>query len=83
MKVEQGVRILFMPHSPGVYIALVLKNIEEIEQDYALKSKDLNASDSSYLMKSDSGPSVKRLTIKNNLFLDVESLSKNLQTILK
>lgn len=38
-------------------------------------------------MKSDSSSSavvgsVKRLTIKNNLFLDVESLSKSLQTIL-
>jgi len=32
-------------------------------------------------MKSE-GPAVKRLIIKNNLFLDVESLSKNLQIIL-
>ncbi len=79
MKVDQGVRILFMPHSPGIYIALVLKNIEDIEQEVALKSKDMNSNgDSMYLMKSDSGPSVKKLIIKNNLFLDIESLSKNL-----
>jgi hypothetical protein len=31
MRAMEGVRILFMPHCPGVYIALVLKNIEEIE----------------------------------------------------
>ena len=40
---------------------------------------------SSSLIKSDSSSNtgnVKRLTIKNNLFLDVGSLSKNLQTIL-
>ena len=38
---------------------------------------------SSSIAKSDGAGSVKRLIIKNNLFLDIESLSKNLQTILK
>ena len=26
-------RLLFMPHSPGIYMALVLKDADEIEQD--------------------------------------------------
>lgn len=82
MTAMEGVRVLFMPHSPGVYIALVLKNVEDIEQDQALKSKDLNLLETSSI-RSESGPSVKRLIIKNNLFLDIESLSKNLQIILK
>lgn len=30
MTAVEGVRVLFMPHSPGIYIALVLKNLEEI-----------------------------------------------------
>jgi hypothetical protein len=70
-----------MPHSPGIYIALVLKNHEEIEQEVALKSKDLNLTDTNSL-KSESGHSVRKLNIKNNLFLDIESLSKNMQKIL-
>lgn len=82
MRAIEGVRVLFMPHSPGIYIALVLKNVEEIDLENSMKEKDLSLLDSS-LMKSESGPSVKRLIIKNNLFLDIESLSKNLQIILK
>lgn len=31
MRAVEGVRVLFMPHSPGIYIALVLKNVEDIE----------------------------------------------------
>ncbi len=31
MTAMEGVRVLFMPHSPGIYIALVLKNVEDIE----------------------------------------------------
>jgi hypothetical protein len=80
-----------MPHSPGIYIALVLKQVTDIEDDHQfepLKTRDMNqaatglqgSSSTSSLMKSDSSSSaavgsVKRLTIKNNLFLDVESLS--------
>ena len=45
MRAIEGVRVMFMPYSPGIYIALVLKNVEEIEQDQAFKSKDLNISD--------------------------------------
>jgi len=44
MSAFEGVRVLFMPHSPGVYIALVLKSVEDIEQD-ALKNKDGNLLD--------------------------------------
>ena len=48
-----------------------------------LKSKDLNVTQDSTSIKSETGPAVKKLNIKNNLFLDVESCSKNLQKILK
>ena len=89
LRAVQGQRVLFMPHSPGIYIALVLKQLQDIEADQleyqsAFKSKDMNANTtSSSIAKSDGAGSVKRLIIKNNLFLDIESLSKNLQTILK
>jgi hypothetical protein len=91
----EGQRIMFLPHSQGIFLALVLKQIQEIESDQleqikAFKPKDMNTTgisgsvSSSSLIKSDSSNTgnVKRLTIKNNLFLDVGSLSKNLQTIL-
>ena len=44
MRVSEGVRVLFMPHSPGIYIALVLRNADEIDQDNTLNSMDLNIS---------------------------------------
>ena len=67
---------MFMPHSPGVYIALVLKQVEEIEQEQLILSKGESTGDES-LTQSQSA-SVKRIVIKNNLFLDIDSLSKNL-----
>lgn len=58
---------MFIPHVPGVYIALVLKQFTDIETDNqleALKSRDMNtghglqgSSSSSSLLKSDSGSS--------------------------
>ena len=36
LRAKDGCRVLFMPHSPGIYIALVLKNQEEIEYDNIL-----------------------------------------------
>jgi hypothetical protein len=97
LRAVQGQRILFMPHSPGIYIALVLNKVSEIDADNLehqmktspFKIKDMNSgpgsisSSESSSSKSDNAASVRRLTIKNNLFLDINSLSKNLQTILK
>jgi hypothetical protein len=37
LRAAESVRVLFMPHSPGIYIALVLKTTDEIEEVYALK----------------------------------------------
>lgn len=64
-----------MPHSPGIYIALVLKNADDIDIENTSGEgfKDLTASENSSFKNS-----VQRLSIKNNLFLDIESLSKNL-----
>jgi hypothetical protein len=31
-----------MPHSPGIYIALVLKNADEIDYDNVLNEKSMN-----------------------------------------
>jgi hypothetical protein len=46
LRAKQGCRVLFMPHSPGIYIALVLKNAEEIYYDNStnevLGDKSLN-----------------------------------------
>lgn len=79
-----------MPHSPGIYIALVLKQVQDIDADQSpiesgspLKMKDMNSTghisqSSSTSVTSASVTSVKKQIIKNNLFLDVGSLSKNL-----
>lgn len=86
MRALEGCRVLFMPHSPGVYLALVLKSVEDIDMDLqmSIKNQLMNISDSISLSKSEATDKpVRKLIIKNNLFLDVESLSKNLQTILK
>ena len=79
MSADEGIRVLFMPHSPGIYIALVLKNLEEIIQENLLKDKDMNSLlEQSSIKNSQHVPAVKRLNIKNNLFLDIKSMSKNL-----
>ena len=43
MTAMEGIRVLFMPHSPGIYLALVLKNLDDIIQDQVLKEKDMNS----------------------------------------
>ena len=45
MRAGEGNRVLFMPHSPGVYLALVLKNAKDIEDENALSVKDMNMMD--------------------------------------
>lgn len=39
MRAVEGSRVLFMPHSEGIYIALVLKNAEEIDRDMIMGEK--------------------------------------------
>jgi len=33
MRAAEGSRLFFMPHSPGIYIALVLKNADELVKE--------------------------------------------------
>ena len=84
-------RLLFMPHSPGVYIALVLKDGDEMEQDQLIQSEEAKEDlKQSVLISHRSQISLgegtqnqpKHQTIQNYLFLDVTSLSKSFQTIL-
>ena len=91
MKAEKNQRLIFMPHSEeGVYMALVLKNSDKILQDLQESERESNPFDEidinklqkgdtslSGLMKSTSSP-VEKVVVKNNLFLDLSSLSKNL-----
>ena len=104
---------MFLPHSPGIYIAMILdneKNIKSWMSNYELDEptlsvhqylEDLDKSaasleefktdagntpafkriDSSASSSSASG--VKKFNITNKLFLDIESLSKNMQVLLK
>jgi hypothetical protein len=67
-----------MPHSPGVYVALVLGMTGGLGG-----SKDGSAPNGANDSKKSSSSAVRRMKIKNGLFLDLESLSKNVQTILK
>lgn len=95
-------RILFMPHSEGIYMALVLKDAEtlEREQDDQLEmmshisAQTPSSEDASPIMRGNSHdsdsdnsgkprPPVQRLYIENHLFLDLTSLSKSFQTILR
>ena len=57
LKVSEGTRVLFMPHSPGVYISLVLRNAEDL--DVSLGEKDLNTSQIS-TKSTENAPAVKR-----------------------
>jgi hypothetical protein len=79
-----------MPRSEGIYIALILKQVGDVEADQAetspFKAKDMNStgllSQSSSTSVSSSVAPVKKQIIKNHLFLDISSLSKGLKTIL-
>jgi len=62
-----------MPHSPGIYVALVLEQVSEIFVDPRTSQNSMGS------MKSD----VQKIVIRNNLFLDIFALSKNLQLVLK
>jgi hypothetical protein len=56
-----------MPHSPGIYVALVLKQVSEILAEEPLEPL-LKAKEGS--VKSDS-TNVQRNVIRNNLFIDI------------
>jgi hypothetical protein len=58
MRAMEGTRVLFMPHSEGIYIAMVLKNAEEIDLDYTTGEKefDLNESISSIKQNESAAP---------------------------
>lgn len=80
-------RMLFMPHSPGVYVALVLRDAAYIEQELdneqetmsnisaiMLNKESVYKDDDSQVSQS---PPVQRLYTENCLFLDLTSLSKS------
>lgn len=77
-------RMLFMPHSPGVYIALVLRDAAYIESELD-NEQDTQSNISAIMIKQESkdddlasqGPPVQRLYTENCLFLDLSSLSKS------
>lgn len=87
-------RLLFIPHSPGIYIALLLKDAQQIDreldddQDATMSNISamlLKKQDSMKLLLEDetsTGAPVQKLHTENLLFLDLRSLSKSFQTIL-
>ena len=85
--------MLFMPHSPGVYVALVLKGARQIEKEHLECAgdtmSDLSASDNLSVIseitstKFDKPAHVKKIYIENHLFLDLNSLSKSFQKIMR
>ena len=103
---------MFLPHSPGIYIAMVLdneKNIKSWIDNYEIDELTLSvheyleyldktsASQEEFKTEKDtpafkridssaspsSASGVKKFNITNKLFLDIESLSKNMQVLLK
>ncbi len=85
-------RMLFMPHSPGVYVALVLRDAAYIEQELDNEQETMSNISAIMLNKESAykdddsqvsqSPPVQRLYTENCLFLDLTSLSKSFQTIL-
>ena len=75
MQAREGSRLLFMPYSSseGVYVAMVLNDSEF--SDPLGKLREMSTSSG--------GTVVKKVNIKNNLFMDFGTLSVNLQKILK
>jgi hypothetical protein len=49
-----GKRMLFMPHSPGIYVALVLKDASQIEQELMENDQDTVSNISNLLQKQES-----------------------------
>ena len=49
-----GRRMLFMPHSPGVYVALVLRDAQQIDQELLESNDDVHSNISALLQKPDS-----------------------------
>ena len=77
-------RLLFMPHSPGIYMALVLKDAAALERDQEDSGIELQSQLSSYVsLSEDILSQPKHQYIQNHLFLDLSSLSKSFQTILQ
>ena len=44
-----GRRMLFMPHSPGVYVALVLRDAQQIDQELLESNDDVHSNISALL----------------------------------
>ncbi len=83
---EKGNRMLFMPHSPGVYVALMLADITGAEDS---KDKDKSGDkdkdkdkDKKQMTGKKATANVTKKKMNNYVFLDIQSLAKNLQTIL-
>ncbi len=70
---EKGCKMLFMPHSPGIYVALMLNDL--CEED----SKDR---DRKQMTGKKPSLNVVKKKLNNYIFLDLQSLPEKLQTIL-
>lgn len=80
-------RLLFMPHGKGIYLAFMLKNWDSInhalQNPQALICSKEGAVSEKSAITSQSNPQVKKQTILNRLFLDTEQLSQNMQVLLQ
>jgi len=74
LKIEKGIKVLFIPFSPGVYVPFVLHQFSTEESETILKTEKASFFESLY------GKNEK--AIKNHFFLDLEALDENSQNVL-
>lgn len=75
LKAEQGQRIMFFPLAPKVYSAFILKNWDQQVSQFLDKGGKGSST-------SQAAAAIQRIKMKNNMFLDMESLDIRVKTVL-
>ena len=73
-RIEQGIKILFIPYSEGVYVPFILHQYSNEESENVFKTG---------IFPTKAVHENNEKSIKNNFFLDLEALDDNSQKILK
>ena len=76
-QMSPGTRMIFMPDQPGIYVALQLNDPGIIDDAQSMASFTSSSS------KASQQPTLKKIQLQANLFLDLTKLPKKTQSILK
>ena len=75
---EPGMRVIFMPDSPGTYVALQLGDMSTLIDDAQSMGSFLSSTSKTSIQ-----PTLKKSVLRANAFLDLDKLPKKTQSILK